>query len=129
MGFALEMIVYLLISTMMSVSIMLGYADGKNDAYIQTAVTEAMLKAPPYGYITPEIQADVKTFLQETRGMDPAQITIEGTTSVYERKAKGSPDKIELRVKYPRKTLIFMGGILTDEYKAKRTISSEYKER
>jgi hypothetical protein len=127
MGFAIETIIYLLITTLMSVSITLGYADGKNATYVEVAATEAMLKAPPYGYITPQIQADIKNFLRDTRGMDPALISITGTIDTGSRKMKGSSDDIiSLQISYPRKVLIFMGGVQTSTYRSKRSILTEF---
>lgn len=128
MRFTYEMILYLLITTLMGVYLILSNADGKNTAYIEVAATEAMLKCPPYGYITPEIQANIKSFLQETRGMDPSLVTIEGTTTVSQRKEIGSADEtITFRIRYPKLRYIFFGGVVQEEYKAKRTIKTEYK--
>jgi hypothetical protein len=126
-GIVFELILFILVTTYMSISLLLGHADSLNTTYTEMAVTEAILKAPPAGYITPVIQQDIRTYLKDTRGMDPTQVVIEGTTSVSERKVKGSGDEtISLRVRYPRKTYIFFGGMRNGEYKPSRSIQTEY---
>jgi hypothetical protein len=127
MGVVLELIIFILITTYMSISLLLGHADSLNTTYTEMAVTEAILKAPPDGYITLGIQQDIRTYLKDTRSMDPAQVVIEGTTSVSGRKVKGSGDEtITLRVRYPRKTYIFTKGMKNSEYKPFRSIQTEY---
>ncbi|MEI7026190.1 hypothetical protein [Paenibacillus sp. y28] len=128
MRFTLEMIVFLFFMTLLSVALILDHADSKNESYLQTAATEAMLRVPPSGYITPQIQEDIRGFLLETRGMNPVKVTIEGTTSLSERKVRGSSDEmIELSISYPRQTIGLFGGVTHKEYRATRQILTEYR--
>lgn len=116
--------------TFMSVSLILDHGDAKNATYIEIAATEAALKVPPKGYITPEIKQDIKDFLHGTRGMDPTQIEIDGTNDITMRKLRGQGnDTITLTIKYPRKYYIFFGGVKNSMYTAKRTIKSEFTGR
>ncbi|WP_163860410.1 hypothetical protein [Paenibacillus elgii] len=127
MGSIIQFIIFVLVVTYMSISHISGAADAKNSTYLENAATTAILKAPPAGYITPQIQEELRTYLKETRGMDPAQIVIEGTTNISQRKVKNSGDEtIELKIRYPRKTILFFDGVKESEYKPKRTIKTEY---
>lgn len=110
------------------VAIILDHADAKNQTYIEMAVTEAILKSAPYGYITDEIQAEIIDYLADTRGMKEEDIILEGTLSIVDRKVKGTGDeRIELRITYPRIILIFFGGTINNPVKSYRAINSEFR--
>ncbi|MEF3313123.1 hypothetical protein PV433_29970 [Paenibacillus sp. GYB004] len=128
MGFVYKMILYLLIVGLTLVTVILDHADTKNQMYAEMALTEAILKAPPYGYITDEIQNEVKEYLEGTRGMKREDIQFEGTLSISERKVKGTGDeKIELRITYPRTILIFFGGVIDKPIVSYRFVNTEYR--
>jgi len=128
MKFTWTMIIYLLITTLMLVTIILDHADNKNTVYIEIEATEEILRAAPYGYITAAIQQEIKDHLSQARGLDSSKITIEGTMSFANRKIKGSGnEEIELKISYPRTVLVFFGGVINTPISAYRNINTEYK--
>ncbi|WP_141225013.1 hypothetical protein [Paenibacillus sp. yr247] len=127
MKFTFQQLLWLLISTLMTVALILSHADAKNQTYIEMEATEAILKAPPAGYITPAIQTAIRDNLVNTRHLDPAKLTISGTTNIANRKVKGSGDEtISLQISYPRVIYIFFGSVINDSYIVPRTINTEY---
>lgn len=109
------------------VVIILDHADTKNQVYLEMAITEAILKAAPYGYITPEIQQEVKQFLVDARSFKSENIIMEGTINLAERKIKGSGDeRIHLKITYPRTVLIFFGNIINKPIGSYRYINTEF---
>ncbi|CAN7766891.1 hypothetical protein LJR153_007297 [Paenibacillus sp. LjRoot153] len=130
MKWSFETVLYLMIMTFMSVALILDHGDAKNATYIEIAATEAALKVPPQGYITPQIKQEIKDFLAGTRGMDPVLVQIDGTNDIALRKVRGQGnDTITLTIKYPRKYYIFFDGMKNSLYTAKRTIKTEYTGR
>ncbi|RUS44942.1 hypothetical protein [Cohnella sp. AR92] len=127
MNFTFKMITYLVITTLMLVALILDHADSKNAMYIEMEAAEAILKAPPAGYITSELQEQIKENLARTRGFDASDIEITGDVTVEERKVRGSASEdIELYISYPRKIYIFFGGMVKSNYTAYRQIKTEY---
>ncbi len=127
MKFVYTMILYIMITGMALVAMILDHADTKNQVYIEMATTEAILKAAPYGYITPDIQQEIKSFLVDTRAFKSGDIIFNGTLHLDQRKIKGSGDeKIELRITYPRTILIFFGGIIDKPIVSYRSINTEF---
>jgi hypothetical protein len=111
----------------MMVAIILDHADSKNSNYIEMEATEAILKAPPAGYITSTLQQKIKDNLVQTRGLVASDIQITGDIDVTQRKVRGSASEdITLKISYPRKVYIFFGGMITSNYTATRTIKTEY---
>ncbi|NHN33351.1 hypothetical protein [Paenibacillus agricola] len=127
MSFTFKMILYLLITTFMMVAIILDHADNKNVMYIEMEASEAILKAPPAGYITSALQQQIKDNLVQTRGLVSSDIQITGDVSVTQRKVRGSAaEDITLIISYPRRLYIFFGDIVTNDSKAFRRIKTEY---
>ncbi|MEF2246424.1 hypothetical protein [Paenibacillus sp. IITD108] len=127
MKFVYTIILFLLIVSLAIVVIILDHADTKNQVYLEMAITEAILKAAPYGYITPEIQQEVKQFLVDARSFKSENIIMEGTINLAERKIKGSGDeRIHLKITYPRTVLIFFGNIINKPIGSYRYINTEF---
>lgn len=127
MSFTFKMILYLLITTFMMIALILNHADSKNAMYIEMEASEAILKAPPAGYITNALQQKIKDNLVAVRGMNASAITIEGDVNITQRKVIGQVNEdILLKIKYPRQVYIFFGSMINSEYTAYRTIKTEY---
>jgi len=126
-NFTFKMILYLLITSLMMIALILDHADSKNAMYIELEATEAILKAPPAGYITNSLQQQIKDNLVKVRGLVASEIVISGDINISQRKVRGgASEDIELNISYPRRVYIFFGGTITKSYKAHRVIKTEY---
>ncbi|WP_240420369.1 hypothetical protein [Paenibacillus periandrae] len=127
MSFTFKMILYLLITTLMMVAIILDHADTKNVMYIEMEASEAILKAPPTGYISSALQQQIKDNLVKTRGLVASDIQITGDINLTQRKVRGSvSEDITLMISYPKRIYIFFGAMISNNSKAYRTIKTEY---
>jgi hypothetical protein len=127
-SFTFKMILYLLITTFMSIALILDHADNKNVMYLEMEASEAILKAPPAGYITAALQQQIRDNLVQTRGLVAADIQITGDINVTQRKVRGSAaEDITLIISYPRRIYIFFGSVLpSNNSRAFRKIQTEY---
>ncbi len=111
----------------MMVAIILDHADTKNVMYIEMEASEAILKAPPTGYISSALQQQIKDNLVKTRGLVASDIQITGDINLTQRKVRGSvSEDITLMISYPKRIYIFFGAMISNNSKAYRTIKTEY---